>query len=126
MINIPCSFGELVDKVTILDIKLKEITDSDKLKNVQFEYDLLTTIPDFRDNIKLYQQEYQELYQINLTIWNGENEIRNYEQAEDFGHEFVSIARLIRRSNDQRSRIKKKLNLEFGSEIIEEKSHREI
>jgi hypothetical protein len=126
MITIPCSFGELVDKITILDIKLKEINDPVKLKNVRFEYDLLTQTPEFQNHIELYQDSYQELYNINLAIWYGENNIRQYEQNQDFGTEFISIARLIRENNDQRSRIKKQLNKDFGSEIIEEKSHREI
>lgn len=126
MINIPCSFGELVDKVTILDIKLREINDNDKLKNIQFEHELLTSVPQYRDNIERYWDQYQELLEINSVIWHGENSIRILESRQDFGSEFVTIARNIRAHNDQRSRVKKKLNLEFGSNIIEEKSHREI
>lgn len=126
MITIPCSLGELIDKITILQIKLEQIKDKDKLNNVLYEYRLLTNLPDYVVHKKQLENDYYSLYQVNLSIWNDENSIREYEQAEEFDREFITIARRIRQNNDQRSRIKKKINKDFNSCIIEEKSHRNI
>lgn len=126
MIMIPCSFGELVDKITILQIKLNEIRDQDKLSNIQYEYTLLTNVPEYLIHQTRLVNYYRDLYQVNLAIWNDENQIRVCEQADRFDQEFIAIARRIRQNNDQRSRIKKQINKEFNSQIIEEKSHGNI
>lgn len=126
MIMIPCSFGELVDKITILQIKLNEIRDQDKLSNIQYEYTLLTNVPEYLIHQTQLVNYYRDLYQVNLAIWNDENQIRVCEQADRFDQEFIAIARRIRQNNDQRSRIKKQINKEFNSQIIEEKSHGNI
>ena len=126
MIMTPCSFGELVDKITILQIKLNEIRDQDKLSNIQYEYTLLTNVPEYLIHQTRLVNYYRDLYQVNLAIWNDENQIRVCEQADRFDQEFIAIARRIRQNNDQRSRIKKQINKEFNSQIIEEKSHGNI
>lgn len=125
MIQVPISLGELVDKITILQIKLLEIKNEDKLKNVQKEYDALTSLPIYKE-LKIKISSYlNQLFVVNQKLWILENDVRKCESAESFDDIFISCARLIHKTNDERSRIKKELNLAFGSELIEEKSHGE-
>lgn len=125
MIQIPVSLGELVDKITILQIKLLEIKDEEKLKNVQKEYDALTSLPIYKELKSQIGSFLNQLFVVNQKLWVLEDDIRKCEKAESFDEIFIRCARGIYKTNDERSRIKKELNLAFGSELIEEKSHGE-
>lgn len=125
MIQVPVSLGELVDKITILQIKLLEIKDEEKLKNVQKEYDALTSLPIYKELKTQIGSYLNQLFVVNQKLWVLEDDIRKCEKAESFDEVFISCARHIYKTNDERSRIKKELNLAFGSELIEEKSHGE-
>lgn len=125
MIQVPISLGELVDKITILQIKLIEIKDEEKLKNVQKEYDALTSLPIYKELRTQISSYLNQLFIVNQKLWVLEDDIRKCEKAESFDDIFVRCARSIYKTNDERSRIKKELNLAFGSELIEEKSHGE-
>jgi len=125
-ISIPVSIGELVDKLTILEIKSSKITDDEKLKNVRYEYmslkntyDSLSLDPDIVDF-------YDELYEVNLKIWDLENEIRKIGLELYYTTDYIKVAKIAKQiyiSNDLRSTIKKNINLKYNSEIVEEKSH---
>jgi hypothetical protein len=125
MIQVPISLGELVDKITILQIKLLEIRDEEKLKNVQKEYNALTSLPIYKELKTQIGSYLNQLFVVNQKLWVLEDDIRKCEKSESFGEIFISCARHIYKTNDERSRIKKELNLAFGSELIEEKSHGE-
>jgi len=125
MIQVPVSLGELVDKITILQIKLIEIKDEEKLKNIQKEYDALTSLPIYKELRTQISSYLNQLFIVNQKLWTLEDDIRKCEKAESFDDIFVRCARHIYKTNDERSRIKKELNLAFGSELIEEKSHGE-
>lgn len=120
--KIEISIGELVDKVTILNIKLERIKDEEKLKNVQKEYDVLSkslseTI--INENTK----EYKELKIINETLWEIEDNIRVKEQRQEFDDEFIKLARSVYFENDVRAEIKKRINVLTGSDLHEEKEY---
>lgn len=118
------SEGELLDKLSILEIKLKEVKDQSKLKEVQKEYDILEAIKN--KNIienKLINDLYKELKIINKKIWDIENIKRNYEKFGNFDEKFISISRDEYKANDQRANIKSKINNILDSNIKEIKQH---
>lgn len=125
--KIEVSNGEIIDKYTILEIKLSEIKDPDKLKNIQHEYDVLT--PDVNSIYQGAQDEnhlrklHQELLSINKKLWKIEDDIRECERANDFGQTFVELARAVYYTNDDRSDVKKEINVYTGSDLVEEKSY---
>jgi len=123
MINIPVSVGELVDKITILKIKLTQIKDKEKLINVQKEHDTLTFLDQYVTIQKDVLEHQQQLMKVNLAIWFLEEDIRHYEKIQHFTGDFIEVARNIYKTNDERSRIKKKINILCNSELVEEKSH---
>lgn len=124
-IDTPISLGELIDKITILQIKTIEINDESKLKNIRHELNLLTSILD-KTGLKMsLSKEMNELYSINYRIWNLEDVIRDCERVESFGETFISTARQIYKTNDERSRVKKQINVRFNSDVVEEKSYKE-
>ena len=125
MINIPVSVGELVDKITILKIKLTQIKDKEKLINVQKEHDTLTFLDQYVTIQKDVLEHQQQLMKVNLAIWFLEEDIRYYEKIQHFGADFIDVARKIYKTNDERSRIKKEINILCNSELVEEKSHEE-
>lgn len=120
----PVSPGELLDKLTILEIKSERIDDPDKLTNVRHERDLLEGVwnDSGLSNDRVLQLKGQ-LRTINEALWDIEDEIRDCERDGDFGERFVELARSVYRTNDQRSEVKKAINLELGSAIVEEKSY---
>lgn len=126
---IEVSNGEVVDKYTILQIKAKHISDAKKLKNVMAEKDVLETSVMQIYNVGTYQLELerlqQDLYNINLTLWNIEDQIREHERMELFNDDFIELARSVYYINDERSVVKKNINILTGSNLVEEKSYEE-
>ncbi len=123
--KVEISIGELLDKISILEIKLLNINDEEKSKNVYKELEVLN--PYFQDLLDKYGIEIKGLYiklsNINKTLWNIEDDIREKEKAEEFDEEFVELARSVYITNDQRAAVKKEINLLTKSELVEEKSY---
>ncbi|MBK47947.1 MAG: hypothetical protein CMI94_02840 [Pelagibacteraceae bacterium] len=124
-ILIPASSGELIDKITILKIKKKKISNKTKLKNINNELNLLNDIykKSFGKGKKIILYE-EQLLNINKKLWVIEDKIRFEESKKNFGKEFVDLARQVYLNNDERSKIKKKINKLTGSHIVEEKSYK--
>ena len=121
---IPISWGELFDKITILQIKLENLKDKNALKNVKIEYEKLNSIfNEFFFENTIANQLIIDLKLINEKLWNIEDLIRDKERNKVFNKEFIELARKVYITNDKRSRIKRKINETFGSELIEEKSY---
>lgn len=125
--RIEVSNGEIIDKYTILEIKLNEIKDPEKLVNVQKEYDTLKTSVNFIYNETHAQDVLAELHQdllnINKTLWNIEDQIREHERMDMFNSDFIELARSVYYTNDERSVVKKQINELTGSALVEEKSY---
>jgi len=124
MIKVVLSVGELIDKITILQLKMKFIKNKKQLNNVSNELETLK--PLLRENnleTPKINELFAELYEINLELWKIEDKIREKERQSDFKDEFISLARSVYFTNDKRAEIKKKINLISGSELIEEKSY---
>ena len=119
---IPISWGELFDKITILQIKSEKILSPDSLKNVDKELKELRLIFDKAFAKNLLALEFTEkLRQINFELWNIEDQIREKERKKAFDNEFIQLARSVYMNNDQRSIIKGKINKAFGSDLVEQK-----
>lgn len=125
-ILVPISLGELIDKITILEIKSTKINDNNKLKNINSELDKLKKV--YSDHIthKDIDYFYKDLYNVNLELWALEDQIRECDIKNQFDEKFISIAKQIYKTNDQRSVIKKQINLNFNSDIVEEKSYKNL
>ena len=123
--KIEISTGELIDKLSILEIKLLNINNPQKSSNVYKELETLN--PYFQDLLDKYGLEMKNLYtkisRINKTLWDIEDDIRDKERAEEFDEEFVELARSVYITNDQRAAVKKEINLLTKSKLIEEKSY---
>ncbi len=126
LIQAPISLGELIDKITILEIKTANIKDSAKLANVKHELDVLnSTVDQLLDQAGKEKLEplKASLKTINQQLWVIEDDIRDYERAKDFTEKFIELARAVYFTNDKRAAIKKDINVAFGSELVEEKSY---
>ena len=121
---IPISWGELFDKITILQIKSEKILSPASLKNIDRELKQLSLVFDkaFTEN-SLALKLAEELREINFKLWDIEDRIREKEKKKVFDNEFIQLARNVYIKNDQRSVIKRTINEAFGSELIEEKSY---
>ncbi len=120
--KIEVSNGEIVDKLTIIEIKLQHIQDPAKRKNLQAEYEVLNeAVAKIIDKKHAY---YQELLQINRELWDIEDRIRDLERAQNFGESFIQTARAVYFTNDKRSDVKRRINELTGSNLIEEKSYK--
>jgi hypothetical protein len=119
--KIEVSNGEIVDKLTIIEIKLNHIKDEQKLVNLKLEYDALN--PAVESIIAKEHPLYFELLTINKKLWDIEDRIRELEKAKDFGPEFIEVARSVYFTNDIRSEVKRKINLLTNSLLLEEKSY---
>ena len=123
-VSVPISPGELIDKITILEIKKEFIKDTEKLVNINLEYKLLENVFTLEiahnDKINLLRKELKE---VNLKLWKIEDEIRDLERNKIFNKEFIKLARSVYFTNDERSEIKKNINLVLGSSLLEEKSY---
>ena len=120
--KIDISIGELVDKVTILSIKLEKFKDELKKANVQKEYNMLS-VPMNELGIMTTSNEFKDLREINLKLWHIEDDIRIEESKSDFGAKFIELARSVYFINDDRAAVKKKINLKYKSDLIEEKEY---
>ena len=118
------SAGELVDKITILEIKKEKITNKEKLVEIKKELDSLTNTfnKSIKKNINL-ETLTKELENVNLKLWDIEDKIRESEKKQGFGKEFIELARNVYKFNDERAKIKLKINEALGSNIKEVKSY---
>ena len=125
-IHVPVSPGEVLDKITILEIKSERMTDPDKVANVRVELKLLreTWAANINDD-EVIRDLHAQLKEINEALWEIEDDIRDKERAKEFDERFIELARAVYFTNDRRSEVKKKLNLHLGSQIIEEKSYQD-
>ena len=121
--NIEVSHGEIVDKLTILQIKKENIKDPIKLDNIIKEYDYLFSIVENDLGILTSSPEYLELLSINKELWVIEDDIREKERHKEFDDNFIKLARAVYYTNDVRAKIKKEINLKYSSGFIEEKSY---
>lgn len=123
-ITVPISPGELIDKLTILEIKSERMGDPKKLANVRHELDLLSAVwqasPYSRIDI---DAERSALKRINSELWDIEDKIRDEERAQRFEKEFIALARAVYFTNDERAAVKRQINDKLGSKIVEEKSY---
>jgi len=121
--KIEVSHGEIVDKLTILQIKNQNITDPIKLVNIVKEYNYLLSIVENNLGISTESPEYLELLSINNELWVIEDDIRDKERVKEFDEDFISLARSVYYTNDVRAKIKKEINLKYSSGFVEEKSY---
>ena len=121
--QIEVSIGEVVDKYTILMIKASKIQDPAKLENINKELTYLIGILKKEDPLMTDYPHTKALFEINKELWKVEDDLRDLERVKDFGKEFVILARNVYKLNDERARIKKEINMKYGSEFVEEKSY---
>jgi len=119
--KIEVSNGEIVDKLTIIEIKLANISDEQKQINLKSEYDVLNQAVTLI--ISKEHPLYVDLLEINKKLWDIEDRIRELEKSKKFDEEFIRMARSVYFTNDQRSDIKRKINLLTNSSLFEEKSY---
>lgn len=119
--KIEVSNGEIIDKLTIIEIKLERINDNGKLINLRKEFEVLNEA----SSLILRKDDplYKDLYDVNCELWDIEDKIRDLERKKDFGTEFIETARSVYFKNDKRSAIKREINLKTSSGLIEEKSY---
>jgi uncharacterized protein DUF6165 len=123
-IEVPISVGELVDKVTILEIKSEKIADAGKRANIGREFDALAGVlkPLLAATPALAPLQ-AELRTINEALWQIEDDIRDCERRRDFGERFIALARSVYQTNDRRAAVKRQIDELMGSDIVEEKSY---
>jgi hypothetical protein len=119
--KIEVSNGEIMDKLSIIQIKLERIKDESKLLNLRKEYDVLKKATD--SILSLDDPSYKALYEVNCELWDIEDHIRDLEREKNFGDDFVQTARAVYFKNDKRSEIKREINIKTSSGLIEEKSY---
>ena len=126
MINVQISPGELIDKITILLLKKEHIKEIDKQENICYELSILEPLL-IENNLKTPEinELSKKLHKINSKLWKIEDNLRDMEKYSDFDQNFIELARSVYYTNDQRSEIKKQINIISGSKIIEEKSYSE-
>jgi hypothetical protein len=126
LIHTPVSYGELIDKITILQIKLGQIRDEAKLANVRNELELLeATWSNDKASDTDIADEQARLRAVNERLWTIEDDIRLKERAQAFDDEFIRLARSVYIENDERAAIKREINLKLGSTLVEEKSYQD-
>ena len=125
-IHVPVSPGEVLDKITILEIKSERMTDAEKVANVRVELTLLQeTWSNSVSRDQVIDDLHDQLKKINETLWEIEDDIRDKERVKEFDARFIELARQVYFTNDRRSQVKKELNVHLGSLIIEEKSYQD-
>lgn len=123
--KIEVSNGEIIDKITILQIKEKYITDNSKLKNIKFELQELNPLLESIITTPFLSSLYSLLHEVNLQLWDIEDKLREKESKGEFDEEFIELARSVYYTNDERAIIKKDINTASGSKLIEEKSYKD-
>jgi hypothetical protein len=121
--KIEVSNGEILDKLSILQIKKELIKDKDKLLNVEKEHSYISEASQYILKEEVIASLFQSLIQVNRELWDIEDKIRLKEKALTFDEEFISLARSVYITNDKRADIKKQINLLSNSEFVEEKSY---
>ena len=123
-VMVPVSWGEVIDKITILEIKARRVGDEAKLANVRKELGLLREVRDraFSGDVGLAELS-RRLMAVNEKLWDIEDEIRDCERRRDFGPRFVQLARAVYVTNDERAMLKRRINELLGSALVEEKSY---
>jgi hypothetical protein len=123
-VSVEIAPGELIDKITILEIKLERIADVGKLANVRVEWEALCAA---RNGALTQSQDLDALTvalkKVNETLWDIEDDIRECERIKDFGPRFIELARSVYITNDERARLKRQINELLGSHLVEEKSY---
>jgi predicted transposase YbfD/YdcC len=119
--KIEVSIGEIVDKLSILNIKKNNITEESKLFNIITEYDYLYDV--VFNQLKIESDDFNNLLLVNESLWKIEDDIRDKERDKVFDIEFIELARSVYTTNDKRAEIKKEINLKYGSLFVEEKSY---
>ncbi|TMK01350.1 MAG: hypothetical protein E6G77_08515 [Alphaproteobacteria bacterium] len=123
-ILVPISVGELMDKLTILEIKSERINNPSQLKNIVHELEALRAVPLGDIDCTMLDKLKAELKRVNARLWDVEDAIRDCDARGDFGGSFIELARAVYRLNDERARLKKAINLASGSRLFEEKSYK--
>lgn len=122
---VPVSWGELLDKISILEIKAERMADAAALANVRTELAALAAVRDGAGALSAEAAaETAALKAVNETLWEVEDAIRDCERAQDFGPRFVELARAVYHTNDKRAALKRTLNRLLGSQLVEEKSYK--
>ena len=121
-ILVPVSLGELYDKLSILEIKTERIDDEEKLKHVRKEFDQLSEVA---SKYPISDDEYEDLLNINNALWGIEDNIREKERRKEYDEIFIKLAQAVYFQNDERSIIKRRINENHGSELVEVKSYKE-
>lgn len=124
-VKIEVSYGELFDKISILEIKSVQVKDPTKLANVNFELAKLLVVR--QDQIQMSEEIdglFAQLHQINEALWRVEDQLRDKERDKQFDEDFVELARSVYKLNDERARIKRAINAALGSQLVEEKNYR--
>ena len=123
-LKVPISLGELIDKITILRIKFNKINSNEAQKNISLELEKLEQILNktmlIDSNLKNFEIK---LSNINQSLWDIEDQLREKEKEKNFDKKFISLARMVYFKNDERAKIKRMINKSFGSELVEEKSY---
>lgn len=122
-IQTPISVGELLDKITILQIKQQHIQDAEKLQHVAHELKQLQDVADTIPTSDALKKTMDALLTINQKLWNIEDDIRACERAKDFGERFIELARAVYFTNDERARLKREINALTQSDLVEVKSY---
>ena len=126
VIKVPVSFGEVLDKITILEIKSERIKDEAKVRNVRLELDELSATWNeaVKDQSAIAELR-KQLKAVNEELWVIEDDIRDEEAEQNFGPKFIELARAVYVTNDKRAALKKDINLALGSRFVEEKSYQD-
>ena len=123
-LEVPIGPGELIDKITILEIKAAQLSSAEKLANVRAELTALVAARDAAiDASPDLARLTEALKSVNATLWQVEDQIRDCERAGDFGPRFVDLARSVYRTNDERAALKRQINNLLEADIVEEKSY---
>lgn len=123
---IEISVGEAFDRLSILKIKSERIKNESKLTNIMNEYFYLQNLLKEELDVNEDDEDFKKLLVVNETLWDVEDKLREHEEAQDFGEDFVALARSVYELNDKRASIKKDININWGSEFIEEKSYNKL
>lgn len=121
--NIKISVGEALDRLSILQIKLVEVKNEEKLINIEKEYNYLRELIDAELGFENVDASYRDLFHVNYKLWKVEDELRICESKEEFDANFIKLARSVYYINDERAEIKKNINIQQKSEFMEEKSY---